>query len=231
MVVTPKFPHEIIDTYGNVQDDTLRLWNINSTLKNAVGTILSKLERGTNSNFNRTNTNVDHGTNSIIPQQDEDGISAELMKDLNNKTIEELILINYNPEDYVFQFTQNQRNNNSNLLQEVSQLSETYESKRVQYEEIKRSIEECRKQYEEKESELKEIYNQKQIIDNNFTVEKLISVMKQFIEDKYQKPRQKITNEFLTKKINFETFQENFKDLSMKFHYYNLIKDKLNLYK
>ena len=78
---------------------------------------------------------------------------------------------------------------------------------------------------------MKELYSQKQIIDSNFTVEKLIEETRKAIEENYQKPRQKLINEFLSKKIDMETFKESFKELSVKYHDYNLIKDKLNLYK
>jgi hypothetical protein len=116
-------------------------------------------------------------------------------------------------------------------LQEVTNLSENTEKLKAQYEEIKAVIDNYKFQYEEKEKELKDLYNQKQILDSKFTVEKLIEEMKKNIDENYQKPRQKLINEFLSKKIDFETFKENFKQLSMGFHYYNLIKDKLNLYK
>lgn len=154
-----------------------------------------------------------------------------MVKDLNNRSIEELLFINFNHEDYVYEFTQKQRSNNLNLLQEVSNLSETCEKLKSQYEDIKTLIDGCRTEYEEKEKELKEVYNQKQVLDSKFTVEKLIEEMKKNIEENYQKPRQKLINEFLNKKIDFDTFKDSFKELSTKYHYYNLIKDKLNLYK
>ena len=55
--------------------------------------------------------------------------------------------------------------------------------------------------------------------------------MKNYIEENYQKPRQRVIQDFMTKKIDFETFKEQFKDLTMKYHYYSIIKDKLNLCK
>jgi hypothetical protein len=204
------------------------MWNFSSSLKNVAGILLAKLE-GKQIISNKPQYD---GINQIISNnQDDDIISAELTKDLNNKSIEELILINFNPDDYVYEFTQKQRNNNLNLLQEVNTLSETAEKLKSQYDEIKNVIDEYRIQYEEKENELRDVYSQKQLLDSKFTVEKLIEEMKKSIDDNYQKPRQKLINEFLSKKIDFETFKENFKDLSMKYHYYSIIKDKMNLYK
>lgn len=205
----------------------MRLWNINSSLKNTSAILLSKFEGKQNVSKNVPES----GLNQINSNsQEDDQIAAELMKDLNNKSIEELILINFNQDDYVYEFTQKMRNNNVALLQEVTSLSENAEKLKSEYEEIKTVINEYRFQYEEKEKELRELYNQKQILDGQFTVEKLIEEMKKNIDDNYQKPRQKLINEFLSKKIDFETFKEKFKELSMGYHYYSLIKDKMNLY-
>lgn len=206
------------------------MWNFNSSLKNVAGILLNKFEgRG---NVKPQFQDQSGGINQIISSsQEDDQIASELTKDLNSRSIEELILINFNPDDYVFEFTQKARNNNLNLLQEVTSLSETAEKLKSQYEDIKNVIDEYRHQYEEKEAELREVYNQKQLLDSKFTVEKLIEEMRKYIDDNFQKPRQKLINEFLSKKIDFETFKENFKELSVKFHYYSIIKDKMNLYK
>lgn len=59
-------------------------------------------------------------------------------------------------------------------------------------------------------------------------MEKLSEEIKKYNDDTYNAPRQKLIKEFLAKKIDFETFKEQFKDLSVNYHYYNLIKEKLN---
>ena len=86
-------------------------------------------------------------------------------------------------------------------------------------------------QYEQKERELRDLYAQKQQIDGQVTVDRLIDEMRKYIDENFQKPRQKLINEFMSKKITFDAFQEQFKELTMKFHYYSIIKDKLNLCK
>lgn len=228
--VIPKFNHENLDQNGRVIDDCVRIWNFNSSLKNVAGTLLNKFEGKSKQQFNDQSGGLNQIINNSNSQED-DLISAELTKDLNSRSIEELILINFNPDDYVYEFTQKQRNSNLTLLQEVNNLSETTEKLKAQYEDVKNVIDEYRHQYEDKERELKEVYNQKQVLDSKFTVEKLIEEMRKYIDENYQKPRQKLINEFLSKKIDFDTFKENFKELSMKFHYYSIIKDKMNLYK
>ena len=162
---------------------------------------------------------------------DEQKILKDLAEDLNKKSIEELIYINFNPEHYVNEYTKDSRNMNEALLNEVKNLNNQYEAKKSQYENIKNNIEKCKNQYEEKEKELKNLYGQKQNLESQVTVEKLIEEMKNYIEKKKQKPRQRVIQDFMTKKIDFETFKEQFKDLTMKYHYYSIIKDKLNLCK
>ena len=53
----------------------------------------------------------------------EDEISNELVKDLNSKSLEELILIYYNEEDYVYEFTNKLREANLKTIQEIDNLS------------------------------------------------------------------------------------------------------------
>ena len=162
---------------------------------------------------------------------DEQKILKDLAEDLNKKSIEELIYINFNPEHYVNEYTKDSRNMNEALLNEVKNLNNQYEAKKSQYENIKNNIEKCKNQYEEKEKELKNLYGQKQNLESQVTVENLINELKNYIDENFQKPRQKIIQDFMTKKIDFETFKEQFKDLTMKYHYYSIIKDKLNLCK
>ena len=167
----------------------------------------------------------------MMGNEEDQTLIKDLTNDLNKKTIEELIYINFNPEHYVAQFTQNGRAANEKLLNEVKELSKIYETKKQQYDIIKTNIENCKMQYEQKERELRDLYAQKQQIDGQVTVDRLIDEMRKYIDENFQKPRQKLINEFMSKKITFDAFQEQFKELTMKFHYYSIIKDKLNLCK
>ena len=117
------------------------------------------------------------------------------------------------------------------LFQEVTDISNQTENLKDEYENVKTEILEFRKKYEESENELHELYNQKQIVEGRFTVEALIEEMRKHIDENYQKPRQKLVSEFNSKQIDFEKFKQDFKELSTKYHYHNIIKEKLNLYK
>lgn len=159
-------------------------------------------------------------------------IMKDLVDDLNKKSIEELIYINYNPEHYVNSFTKNAREANENLLNEIKNLNNQFEAKKFKYNEVKRNIENCKNLYEEKEKQMKNLVSQqKNQIEREITVDILIDEMKGFIDEKLQKPRQKIIKDFFSKKIDFETFKNRFKDITLKYHYYTIVKDKLNLCK
>ena len=159
-------------------------------------------------------------------------IVKDLVDDLNKKSIEELIYINYNPEHYVNSFTKKAREANENLLNEIKNLNNQFEEKKFKYNEVKRNIENCKNLYEEKEKQMKNLASQqKNQIESEITVDILINEMKGFIDEKLQKPRQKIIKDFLSKKIDFETFKNRFKDITLKYHFYTIVKDKLNLCK
>ena len=68
-------------------------------------------------------------------------------------------------------------------------------------------------------------------LENTFTIDKLVNVLRQDTEDNCQKPRQKLINEYLAKKITREEFEEKFKELSIKFHENSILRDKLYLFK
>ena len=167
----------------------------------------------------------------MIMNNDDKALMKDIADDLNKKSLEELIYINFNPEHYVNEFTSDGRKANENLLNEVKELNRQYEEKKSQYESIKSNIENCKAQYEQKENELKNLYQQKQNIESNVTVEKLIQELGNYIQQNFHQPKQQLINDFMSKKIDFETFKNQFKDLTLKYHYYSIIKDKLNLCK
>ena len=82
----------------------------------------------------------------MINSPEEQKIMKDLAEDLNKKSIEELIYINFNPEHYVNDYTKEARNANEVLLNEVKNLNILYENKKSQYENIKKNIENCKNQ-------------------------------------------------------------------------------------
>ena len=88
-----------------------------------------------------------------------------------------------------------------------------------------------KKQYSIKEQELYNLMEEKKKIDSQVTVDGLQSALKSFIDMNYYKPKQQLTNDFLSGKVNLYEFTEKFKNLNQNYHYYSIVKDKLNLYK
>ena len=88
-----------------------------------------------------------------------------------------------------------------------------------------------KQQYKVKEDELKILKQQKERIDGQITAEGLQNALKSFIDINYYKPKQQLTNDFLSGKVNLYEFTDKYKNLNLNFHYYSIVKDKLNLYK
>ena len=139
----------------------------------------------------------------MIMNNDDKALMKDIADDLNKKSLEELIYINFNPEHYVNEFTSDGRKANENLLNEVKELNRQYEEKKSQYESIKSNIENCKAQYEQKENELKNLYQQKQNIESNVTVEKLIQELGNYIQQNFYQPKEQLVKDFLNKKNRF----------------------------
>ena len=158
-------------------------------------------------------------------------ITQNVKDDLKSKSIEELIYLNFNPTFYVEKSTQSLREQNEKLLSELNELNKTYQTNKLQYDNIINMLNDYKQQYSFKEKELNDLIQQKKKIDGQVTVEGLQNALKSFIDINYYKPKQQLTNDFLSGKVNLYEFTDKFKNLNLNYHYYSIVKDKLNLYK
>ena len=158
-------------------------------------------------------------------------IIKNLKDDLKSKSIEELIYLNFNPSFYVEKSTQNLREQNEKLLSELNNINKDYQTNKLQYDNVMNMLDDYKKQYLMKEQELYSLMEQKKRIDGQVTVDGLQNALKSFIDINYYKPKQQLTNDFLSGKVNLNEFTEKFKNLNQNYHYYSIVKDKLNLYK
>ena len=158
-------------------------------------------------------------------------IINNLKDDLKSKSIEELIYLNFNPTFYVEKSTQSLREQNEKLISELNELNKNYQTNKVQYDNIINMLNDYKQQYKVKEDELKILKQQKERIDGQITAEGLQNALKSFIDINYYKPKQQLTNDFLSGKVNLYEFTDKYKNLNLNFHYYSIVKDKLNLYK
>ena len=160
--------------------------------------------------------------------ESEQTIINNLKDDLKSKSIEELIYLNFNPSFYVEKSTQGLREQNEKLLLELNELNKTYQTNKLQYDNIKKMLDDYKAQYSSKEQELMRLKSQKEAIDGQITPEGLQNALKSFIDMNYYKPKQQLTNDFLSGKVSLSDFEDKFKNLNQNYHYYSIIKDKLN---
>ena len=160
--------------------------------------------------------------------ESEQTIINNLKDDLKSKSIEELIYLNFNPSFYVEKSTQGLREQNEKLLLELNELNKTYQTNKLQYDNIKKMLDDYKAQYSSKEQELMRLKSQKEAIDGQITPEGLQNALKSFIDMNYYKPKQQLTNDFLSGKVSLSDFEDKFKNLNQNYHYYSIVKDKLN---
>ena len=158
-------------------------------------------------------------------------IIQNLKEDLKTKSIEELIYLNFNPSFYIEKSTQSLRQENEKLLSELNELNKTYQTNKLQYDNIINMLNDYKQQYGIKEKELYQLIDEKKKIDGQLTLEGLQEALKNHISQKYAKPKQQLINDFLSSKVSLNEFTEQFKQLNQNYHYYSIIKDKLNLFK
>ena len=160
--------------------------------------------------------------------ESEQNIINNLKDDLKSKSIEELIYLNFNPSFYIEKSTQGLREQNEKLLLELNELNKTYQTNKLQYDNIKKMLDDYKAQYSTKEQELMRLKSQKEAIDGQITPEGLQNALKSFIDMNYYRPKQQLTNDFLSGKVSLSDFEDKFKNLNQNYHYYSIVKDKLN---
>ena len=164
-------------------------------------------------------------------EENQNVLMMDLENDLSKKTFEELIYIYYNQEHYVSNFTQNGRLKNQELLLEVKKLNEEYENKKARYNNLKNEAEKLLYHFDKKENELKTETQTNIDFKHSYNLDNLIKDMENYIQTKLKSPKDQLIKDFMNKSITQKEFEEKFKKLSADYHYYNLILEKLYLFK
>ena len=154
-------------------------------------------------------------------------LMMDIQNDLSKKTFEELVYIYYNQEHYVSEFTQAGRLKNQELLLEVKKLNDIYEDKKAKYNNLKADVEKLLFQLESKEQELKSGSNSNNNFKSSYNLDNLIKDIENYIQIKLKAPKDQLIKSFMNKEINQNEFEEQFKNLSSEYHYYNIILQKL----
>ena len=163
--------------------------------------------------------------------ESEQTIINNLKDDLKSKSVEELIYLNFNPSFYVEKSTQSLREQNEKLLSELNELNKNYQTNKLQYDNIMNMLNDYKNQYEIKRREFDNLKREKDRIDGQVTVDGLQKALANYIDMNYTKPKNQLKNDFLSGKVNLNEFTERFKNLNLNYHYYSIVKDKLNLCK
>ena len=90
-------------------------------------------------------------------------IAQNVKDDLKSKSIEELIYLNFNPTFYVEKSTQSLREQNEKLLSELNELNKSYQTNKLQYDNIINMLNDYKQQFSLKEKELNDLLQQKRI--------------------------------------------------------------------
>ena len=95
-------------------------------------------------------------------------IIQNLKEDLKTKSIEELIYLNFNPSFYIEKSTQSLRQENEKLLSELNELNKTYQTNKLQYDNIINMLNDYKQKYGVKEKELYQLIDEKKKIKNYY---------------------------------------------------------------
>ena len=135
-----------------------------------------------------------------------------IKKDMNDKTLEELLSINDNVENYVNNYVKQEENEIENLKKEIN---------------VQMNINQLKNTIEQKQKEIQFLLAEKKKLENEYSKDKIIYQLNEEIEEKYNKPKHQLINDLANKKINFDQYIEQFKLYGMKYNYYKLIIEEL----
>ena len=154
-------------------------------------------------------------------------IASKIEIDLRNKTIPELLYIYYNTEEFAYNYMSQKRRENENLLADIEDMTAKVESFQQDQFYYKGQIEGCQQQIEEKERNIQNLIKEKMSLERKFDKNEIVRTLKSEIDEKYSKPKHRLVNDFIEKKISYDDYVQQFKELGMKYHYYTLLVDKL----
>ena len=146
--------------------------------------------------------------------------------DLKGKSIDDLLYIYYNTEKYAFNFLNEEKNENKQLIENLNgQLSEI-ENNKNEFQNYIQQIQQLKSLIVEKENNISRLLNEKRQLEQKHNKQYIIQVLSNEIDEKYKKPKQQLLNDIMNKKLSFEEYTEKFKELGKNYYYYNqLVKE------
>ncbi len=144
--------------------------------------------------------------------------------DLKGKSIDDLLYIYYNTEKYAFNFLNEEKNENKQLIENLNgQLSEI-ENNKNEFQNYIQQIQQLKSLIVEKENNISRLLNEKRQLEQKHNKQYIIQVLSNEIDEKYKKLKQ-LLNDLMNKKLSFEEYTEKFKcNFSIFFTYNSKIK-------
>lgn len=176
--------------------------------------------------------------NNNIQQPGNQSKSNSIENDLMSKSIEEIIYIYHNQEEYVSEFMEKHKSSINALKNDVDKLYSKlliyYKGecslKRQRYEREVQPIEMLLNDLNASKEELRAVQLEKMKYDSKFSIDNLIDKLSQDLKRLHEE-RQKVISEFFSKKLNFEEFVQSFKQTGIQIHTLMITKEKLYQYK
>lgn len=158
------------------------------------------------------------------------GESQLLSNELNGKSIDELVYIYLNQEDFVNEFMSKYKEGLKSLKGEVGKLHDQCLEKKKRYDNEMTNINGSINEFNQYKDELKGVYFEKIKIDTKYTIDSLLEKINEDL-NRTNNERQKIISDFISKKMSFYEMIELFKKPSIKIHELNMTKEKLYQFK
>lgn len=148
--------------------------------------------------------------------------------DLKGKSIDDLLYIYFNTEKYAFGFLKEEKSANESLMQNLNNELSEIENNKKEFQNYIQEIEKFKSMIEEKEKNITNLLNEKRQLEQKNNKQHIVQVLNNEIEEKYKRPKQQLLNDLMNKKLTFEEYTENFKELGKNYYYYSLLLKEIN---
>ena len=157
---------------------------------------------------------------------------AEMEKEIDNMSLEELLYVRMAPQIYINKKFENEINDSNRLIQEIEANSQTLKSNEDKINSQKAQIkDECNRlkmEIEQTKDRINNLLLQKRQLNKQPTKEEFIRELDNEIRSKFITP-DNLFRDFLAKKISQEDFGKKLKELGKgkNYYYYKILSDKL----
>mmetsp|Transcript_9455 Transcript_9455/g.9785 ORF Transcript_9455/g.9785 Transcript_9455/m.9785 type:complete len:369 (-) Transcript_9455:45-1151(-) len=186
------------------------------------------------SNMNAISSNNNSvNRNEKLNVLEENEFKSKIESDLGNRSLEELLLISNNVNNYVDYLFVEQDSKNLEMCNQILTLKEEYQKLQSEYNESQEKVNYLLKDYENNEAKINELLSLNDKSLSKFDLKNFICELDTMIEEQLNKPRNILINELSKGNMNFDSFSKNnenfqkFRELGINYHKFSMIRDKL----